>query len=220
MAMNGDLSTQVGEGLATVRKLQESKQELQSRAARLARELEAERRGAQAELHNHWRAEDEVLTLQSELEETEAALAAAAARAAAAEREAADALAEVSRLREGADNLDNELRAARAESETKDSTILKLVKNCQENSAAVTKACAEAEAASREAAEVGERLAEAEARKGELEEEAREGKEALERQAERNKEMEGFLEEYMKESAGLKEKVEALRVERDELAKK
>ncbi len=190
---------QVTEGLCTIRRLQASEIELRARTTRLEKELENEREGAQVELHNHWEAEDDVLSLQAALRDAESAMAAAASDAASA--------------REARDNAENELRAARQEMGSKDGTILKLVRNCQENSAAVARACAQAEEAERKARELRQALSDSSGRE-------KEARDALSSLSSRAAEMESFLDQYMAENKDLREKAKALEDEKEHVEKR
>ncbi len=81
------------------------------------------------------------MALQSEIEVAEGELQATLLRLAKVEEEESRAREEMGVMREAADNLENELRAAKKESESKDGTILKLVRNCQANAKTVDDAC-------------------------------------------------------------------------------
>ena len=73
--MNENLSNQISEQLATIKKLQDKEQELVMKVDSSKRDLELAHNGMTEELYKHWEAEDELLNLQSVLDEREAELA-------------------------------------------------------------------------------------------------------------------------------------------------
>ena len=73
--MNENLSNQISEQLATIKKLQDKEQELVMKVDSSKRDLELAHNGMTEELYKHWEAEDELLNLQSVLDERETELA-------------------------------------------------------------------------------------------------------------------------------------------------
>lgn len=69
--MNENMSNQISEQLHMIKKLQDHEQDLVGKLENAKRDLELAHNGMTTELHAHWEAEDEVLNLQTELEETE-----------------------------------------------------------------------------------------------------------------------------------------------------
>ena len=68
--MNQDLSGQVSDNLHTIKALQEREQELNGRLHVVCSQLEAAKTGMTSELESHWAAEDEILQLQAEMDQT------------------------------------------------------------------------------------------------------------------------------------------------------
>ena len=68
--MNEELSGQVSDNLYTIKSLQEREQELNGRIDTVCKELEAAKCGMKSELENHWAAEDELLQMHAEMEQT------------------------------------------------------------------------------------------------------------------------------------------------------
>ena len=68
--MNEELSSEVSENLHTIKSLQEREQELNGRLELVCKELETAKSGMTSELQQHWEAEDEILQIQAEMEQT------------------------------------------------------------------------------------------------------------------------------------------------------
>ena len=68
--MNDELSHEVSDNLHTIKTLQEREQELNARLQLVCKDLESVKSGMSLELEQHWEAEDEILQLQAEMEQT------------------------------------------------------------------------------------------------------------------------------------------------------
>lgn len=71
MEMNETLSNQISEQLNTIKKLQDKEQDLMLKLDNAKRDLELAHNGMTAELHKHWEAEDDLMNLQSVLDEND-----------------------------------------------------------------------------------------------------------------------------------------------------
>ena len=68
--MNEELSGQVSENLNTIKSLQDREKELNGRIKLACNELEVAKSGMSSELEHHWAAEDEILQMHAEMEQT------------------------------------------------------------------------------------------------------------------------------------------------------
>lgn len=69
--MNDNLSNQISEQLNSMKKLQDKEQDLLQKLDNVKRDLELAHNGMTSELHKHWEAEDDLINLQTILDETD-----------------------------------------------------------------------------------------------------------------------------------------------------